>query len=133
MIGVVGGGQLARMLVQAASSRQVGVAVQTTSSQDPAAEGAARLVNADSRDVAGTRELVQGCAGITFENEWVNDALIPWNSKVCGFVRPWLLFRPWSTNSQRQLLADLNILASGFRSAASLQPNLLYRLAGHSP
>ena len=72
MIGVVGGGQLARMLVQAASSRQVGVAVQTTSSQDPAAEGAARLVNADSRDVAGTRELVQGCAGITFENEWVN-------------------------------------------------------------
>ena len=58
MIGVVGGGQLARMLVQAAASRQIPVAVQTGSDDDPAVEGASRLVTADPRDVAGTRQLV---------------------------------------------------------------------------
>ena len=78
MIGVVGGGQLARMLVQAASARSIPIAVQTSSASDPAADAAARIVEADPRDVAGTRELVEGCEGITFENEWVNiDALIP--------------------------------------------------------
>ena len=44
MIGVVGGGQLARMLVQAAAERDVPVAVQTPSGQDPASEGATRQV-----------------------------------------------------------------------------------------
>ena len=65
MIGVVGGGQLARMLVQAANDRAIPVSVQTTSSDDPAAELAQRLVTADPRDVAGTRQLVEGCSGIT--------------------------------------------------------------------
>ena len=78
MIGVVGGGQLARMLVQAATQCEVPIAVQTSNAEDPAAGLASRLVAADPRDVAGTRELVVGCDGVTFENEWVNiDALLP--------------------------------------------------------
>ncbi len=111
MIGVVGGGQLARMLVQAAKARQVGVVVQTASSDDPAAEGACRLVHADSRDVAGTRELVQGCAGVTFENEWVNiDALIPLEQQGVRFRPALAALAPLVDKlSQRQLLADLNI------------------------
>ena len=52
MIGVVGGGQLARMLVQAASARSIPIAVQTTSAGDPAAEAADRVVEADPRYVA---------------------------------------------------------------------------------
>ena len=67
MIGVVGGGQLARMLVQAAAQREVPIAVQTANPADPAAGLASRLVAADPRDVAGTRELVLGCDGVTFE------------------------------------------------------------------
>ena len=39
MIGVVGGGQLARMMVEAAAERQVAVAVQTGSTDDPACAG----------------------------------------------------------------------------------------------
>ena len=42
MIGVVGGGQLARMLVEAANERAIPVSVQTTSADDPAAELAQR-------------------------------------------------------------------------------------------
>ena len=111
MIGVVGGGQLARMLVQAAAARQIPVAVQTGSDQDPAVEGASRLVTADPRDVAGTRQLVEGCSGITFENEWVNiDALIPLEQQGVRFQPGLAALSPLVDKlSQRQLLADLSI------------------------
>ncbi|MAR08312.1 MAG: 5-(carboxyamino)imidazole ribonucleotide synthase [Cyanobium sp. NAT70] len=111
MIGVVGGGQLARMLVQAASARHIPIAVQTGSSDDPAAAGASRLVTADPRDVAGTRRLVEGCDGITFENEWVNiDALIPLEQQGVRFRPTLAALSPLVDKlSQRQLLADLSI------------------------
>lgn len=111
MIGVVGGGQLARMLVQAASVRSIPVAVQTTSVSDPAADAASRVVAADPRDVAGTRELVEGCEGITFENEWVNiDALIPLEQQGVRFRPALAALSPLIDKlSQRQLLEDLGI------------------------
>ena len=108
MIGVVGGGQLARMLVQAAAQRDVPIAVQTCSAADPAAGLASRLVAADPRDVAGTRELVVGCDGITFENEWVNiDALLPLEQQGVRFqpslaaLSPCLLYTSPSPRDQR--------------------------------
>lgn len=124
MIGVVGGGQLALMLVQAAAARQIQVAVQTTSEQDPASEGAARLIPADPRDVAGTRQLVEGCDGITFENEWINiDALIPLEKQGVRF-RPALaaLFPLVDKLSQRQLLADLNIASPPWVPLSRISP-----------
>ena len=111
MIGVVGGGQLARMLVQAAAQREVPIAVQTSSAADPAAGLASRLVEADPRDVAGTRELVVGCDGITFENEWVNiDALLPLEQQGVRFRPSLASLSPLVDKlSQRQLLDDLAI------------------------
>ena len=111
MIGVVGGGQLARMLVQAAAQRDVPIAVQTSDSADPAAGLASRLVAADPRDVAGTRELVVGCDGITFENEWVNiDALLPLEQQGVRFQPSLAALSPLVDKlSQRQLLDDLAI------------------------
>ncbi len=111
MIGVVGGGQLARMLVQAATQRQVPIAVQTSNTADPAAGLATRLVAADPRDVAGTRELVVGCDGITFENEWVNiDALLPLEQQGVRFRPSLAALSPLVDKlSQRQLLDDLAI------------------------
>ena len=111
MIGVVGGGQLARMLVQAAAQRQVPIAVQTSSEADPAAGLATRLVAADPRDVAGTRELVVGCDGVTFENEWVNiDALLPLEQQGVRFRPSLAALSPLVDKlSQRQLLDDLAI------------------------
>jgi 5-(carboxyamino)imidazole ribonucleotide synthase len=111
MIGVVGGGQLARMLVQAAAERQVPIAVQTSKPGDPAAGLASRLVAADPTDVAGTRELVVGCDGITFENEWVNiDALLPLEQQGVRFRPSLAALSPLVDKlSQRQLLDDLAI------------------------
>ena len=111
MIGVVGGGQLARMLVQAAAQREVPIAVQTSHAADPAAGLASRLVAADPRDVAGTRELVVGCDGITFENEWVNiDALLPLEQQGVRFQPSLAALSPLVDKlSQRQLLDDLAI------------------------
>ena len=111
MIGVVGGGQLARMLVQAAAQRDVPIAVQTPDPADPAAGLASRLVAADPRDVAGTRELVVGCDGITFENEWVNiDALLPLEQQGVRFQPSLAALSPLVDKlSQRQLLDDLAI------------------------
>ena len=63
MIGVVGGGQLARMMVEAAAERQVAVAVQTCSTDDPACAGSSRQVIADPRDVAGTTPIGGGLPG----------------------------------------------------------------------
>ena len=111
MIGVVGGGQLARMLVQAATQRQVPIAVQTSDAGDPAAVLASRLVSADPRDVAGTRELVVGCDGVTFENEWVNiDALLPLEKQGVLFHPSLAALSPLVDKiSQRRLLDDLAI------------------------
>lgn len=111
MIGVVGGGQLARMLVQAAAQRDVPIAVQTSDAADPAAGLASRLVAADPRDVAGTRELVVGCDGITFENEWVNiDALLPLEQQGVRFQPSLAALSPLVDKlSQRQLLDVLAI------------------------
>ena len=111
MIGVVGGGQLARMLVQAAAERQVPIAVQTSKPGDPAAGLASRFVAADPTDVAGTRELVVGCDGITFENEWVNiDALLPLEQQGVRFRPSLAALSPLVDKlSQRQLLDDLAI------------------------
>ena len=111
MIGVVGGGQLARMLVQAAAERQVPIAVQTSKPADPAAGLASRIVAADPTDVAGTRELVVGCDGITFENEWVNiDALLPLEQQGVRFRPSLAALSPLVDKlSQRQLLEDLAI------------------------
>ena len=77
-IGVIGGGQLALMLGEAAQTRGLTLAVQASKAEDPAASLAKDLVIAGSTDVRATRELSSHCVGITFENEWVAvDALMP--------------------------------------------------------
>ena len=128
MIGVVGGGQLARMLVQAASARSIPIAVQTTSAGDPAADAAARVVEADPRDVAGTRELVEVCEGITFENEWVNiDALIPLEQQGVRFRPALAALAPLVDKlSQRTLLDELAIPSPPWCPLSLISPCLLY-------
>ncbi|WP_028951955.1 5-(carboxyamino)imidazole ribonucleotide synthase [Synechococcus sp. CC9616] len=124
-IGVVGGGQLARMLVQAASERQIAVSVQTGAADDPAVDGASRLISADPRDVAGTRQLVEGCDGITFENEWVNiDALIPLELQGVRFRPALAALSPLVDKLlQRQLLADLCIACPPWIPLSRISPS----------
>ena len=68
-IGIVGGGQLAQMLVKAAIERNLKTIVQTATNKDPAAMLADSVVLFEADDIEGTRELSKISKLITFENE----------------------------------------------------------------
>ena len=70
-IGIIGGGQLALMLTEAAKNRGLEVCVQTKSSSDPASLKAAYLIEADPLDINGNKSLINECEKIIFENEWI--------------------------------------------------------------
>ncbi|MEG5135990.1 MULTISPECIES: 5-(carboxyamino)imidazole ribonucleotide synthase [unclassified Microcoleus] len=71
-VGVVGGGQLASMMGDAASALGIELVVQTPNATDPAVSVAAGAVFAAVDDVLATDQLADGCDVITFENEFVD-------------------------------------------------------------
>ena len=70
-IGIIGGGQLALMLAEAANNRGIKVCVQTKSSNDPAGSKADYVIEADPLKVKGNKDLIKECEKIIFENEWI--------------------------------------------------------------
>ena len=123
-IGVIGGGQLALMLGEAAQMRGLKLAVQAAKAQDPAVSLANELVIASSTDVSGTKELSNHCVGITFENEWVAvDALMPLERQGVQFTPSLASLVPLVNKlTQRRLLDDLLIPSPDWISLAELNP-----------
>ncbi|MBD2568999.1 5-(carboxyamino)imidazole ribonucleotide synthase [Anabaena lutea] len=75
-LGIIGGGQLAWMMGDAAQKLGVKLIVQTPNQDDPAVSIAQKTVFAAVDDAAATEILASQCDVITFENEFVNlDAL----------------------------------------------------------
>ena len=70
-LGIIGGGQLALMLTEAAKKRGLEVCVQTKSSSDPAAFKADYVIEADPLQTNGNKSLINECEKIIFENEWI--------------------------------------------------------------
>lgn len=110
-IGIVGGGQLALMLSEAAAELGVAVHLQTPSAADPAAPLAASLVEAPVDDVAGTRRLSRVCGAISFENEWIPlEALRPLEDQGVRFVPSLASLEPLlAKRAQRELLDRLHL------------------------
>ncbi|MEH1900374.1 MAG: 5-(carboxyamino)imidazole ribonucleotide synthase [Nostoc sp.] len=71
-VGVIGGGQLAWMMADAAQKLGVELVIQTPSKHDPAVSIAQELVFAPVDDTSATEILAKKCDVITFENEFVN-------------------------------------------------------------
>ena len=71
-VGVVGGGQLAWMMGEAASALGIELVVQTPNGDDPAVSAAVGAVLGAVDDVLATAYLADGCDVITFENEFVD-------------------------------------------------------------
>lgn len=71
-VGVLGGGQLAWMLAQAARDLHLPLWVQTPDPQAPAIPVAAGAIIASLEDRTGLTQLFQQCDVITFENEFIN-------------------------------------------------------------
>ncbi|MEH2295320.1 5-(carboxyamino)imidazole ribonucleotide synthase [Nostoc sp.] len=71
-VGVIGGGQLAWMMANAAEKLGLELVVQTPSEHDPAVSIAQEIVFAPVDDASATEILAKKCDVITFENEFVN-------------------------------------------------------------
>ncbi len=111
MIGVVGGGQLAMLLIEAGKKRNVDVVVQTASKSDPAAKKTNQLILHDPTNPVGTKLLAEKTRLITFENEWVDIAsLLSLENKGVSFVPSLQSIRPLINKiTQRELLNTLDI------------------------
>ncbi|MHC5938882.1 5-(carboxyamino)imidazole ribonucleotide synthase [Nostoc sp.] len=71
-VGVIGGGQLAWMMADAAEKLGLELVIQTPSEHDPAVSIAQEIVFAPVDDARATEILAKKCDFITFENEFVN-------------------------------------------------------------
>lgn len=110
-IGVVGGGQLAWMLADAANALGISVHVQCPGEGDPAVRSASSVVQAGVRDAAATAELALRSQAITFENEWLDlEALEPLAASGVRFLPSLAALEPLvCKRSQRQLLNRLRL------------------------
>jgi len=110
-IGVVGGGQLALMLAEAARPLGVELHVQTPQAGDPATRLATSTVLAPLDDPEGTRSLAARTDAISFENEWLDlDLLASLEADGVAFVPRLEALRPLvSKRQQRELLIRLNL------------------------
>ena len=111
MIGVVGGGQLAMLLIEAGKKRNVDVVVQTAAKTDPAAKKTNQLVLHDPTNPVGTKLLAEKTRLITFENEWVDiSSLLSLENNGVSFVPSLQSIRPLINKiTQRELLNSLDI------------------------
>ena len=111
MIGVVGGGQLAMLLIEAGKKRNVDVVVQTAAKTDPAAKKTNQLVLHDPTNPLGTKLLAEKTRLITFENEWVDiSSLLSLENNGVSFVPRLQSIRPLINKiTQRELLNSLDI------------------------
>ena len=71
-VGVIGGGQLAWMMAQEASTQDIDLWVQTPSREDSAVSLAEGVIYAPVESASATKELANHCQIITFENEFVD-------------------------------------------------------------
>ena len=78
LIGVLGGGQLARMTAEAASALGVELAVMEKEPGSPAARVAAREVVGSWLDFDALASLAEGALVVTLENEFVDVAALEW-------------------------------------------------------
>lgn len=71
-IGIIGGGQLAWMMGDAAEILEIELVIQTPHHTDPAVAIAAETILAAIDDATATATLASDCDVITFENEFIN-------------------------------------------------------------
>ena len=111
MIGVVGGGQLAMLLVEAGKRRDVDVVVQTSAKTDPAAKKTKLVVLKDPTNAEGTKLLAEKSRLITFENEWVDiPSLLSLQDNGVSFIPRLQSISPLINKiTQRELLNSLDI------------------------
>ncbi|AFZ60060.1 5-(carboxyamino)imidazole ribonucleotide synthase [Anabaena cylindrica FACHB-243] len=110
-VGIIGGGQLAWMMGDAAKKLGIELVIQTPSQDDPAVYIAQEAVFAAVDDAAATETLAAKCDVITFENEFVNLNALSFLEKqgVCFRPRLAALSPLLDKYEQRCYLRDLGL------------------------
>lgn len=110
-VGVIGGGQLAWMMADAAKLLGIDLIVQTPRATDPAVANATDAILASIHDATATAELAKRCDVITFENEFIDlDALKPLEQQgVCFRPRLEALAPLLDKYHQRCYLRDIGL------------------------
>ncbi|WP_414574798.1 5-(carboxyamino)imidazole ribonucleotide synthase [Anabaena sp. CCY 9402-a] len=129
-IGVIGGGQLAWMMGDAANKLGVELIVQTPSSQDPAVAIAHDTVLAEVADADATKVLAAKSDVITFENEFVDLEALSLLAKqgICFRPRLEALAPLLDKYHQRCYLRDLGLPVPQF-FAVEQQEDLAAKIA----
>lgn len=110
--GILGGGQLALMLAQAADELGIEVRILSLSADDPAMSAAHEHVLGDPNDVETVARFSEGCDLITFENEFVPAAVLrrlQENGRDRVRPSPRVIFEMQNKLRQKKLLARLGI------------------------
>ena len=107
VVGVVGGGQLARMMYQAAISLGVELRVLASSSADAAAQIAHDVTVGDWNDVDVLRAFAAPCDAITFDHELVDPATVEVLEDSGILVHPGAAtLRQAADKAQQRILCD---------------------------
>src|SRR3954469_10049049 len=75
-VGIIGGGQLAKMLGQAASQLGLQTVVLSEQPHCPAASSVTRVIQGGADEIDSLRHLAEACDLVTLENEFVDSTLL---------------------------------------------------------
>jgi 5-(carboxyamino)imidazole ribonucleotide synthase len=120
-VGVIGGGQLARMMAEAGKGLGIDLIVQTPQSTDPAVCLASGAVLAPIDDAKSTAKLASQCEVITFENEFVDIPALEVLAKQGVCFRPNLsVLKPLLDKyEQRSFLKQIGLPTPNFEAVSS--------------
>jgi 5-(carboxyamino)imidazole ribonucleotide synthase len=115
-VGVIGGGQLAWMMADAAEALGIELVIQTPHPTDPAVGIASDTIFAPIDDATATAKLASRCDVITFENEFINlEALRPLAQQdICFRPRLEALAPLLDKYDQRCYLEDIGLPQPSF-------------------
>ena len=88
VVGVIGGGQLARMMQQPAIALGVGLRVLATSIQESAAQAVRDVRLGHHDDLETLREFARGCDVVTFDHEHVPPLILKTLEDEGVVIRP---------------------------------------------
>src|SRR5229473_3153653 len=123
VVGMVGGGQLARMTSQAAVGLGVGFRVLVAEPADSAAQVVAGTVLGDDRSLADLRAFAAGCDVLTFDHEHVPGPHLEALEREGAMVRPnaAALRVTQDKLAMRELMARMDIACPRFAPARTLE------------
>ena len=134
-VGIIGGGQLAWMMADAAQKLGINLVIQTPSPDDPAVAIAHQTILAPIADAQATAQMATQCDVITFENEFVDlPALKALEaSGVCFRPRLAALEPLLDKYHQRSLFRHLNLPTPDFWPLEALHLSADYEPTAQTP